>query len=44
MFKSFLKSVNEKGFFVDKYGENSFPSGFYDATLQEIFEINKENL
>lgn len=36
--------VNEKGFFMDKYGENSFPSGFYDATLQEIFEINKENL
>ena len=36
--------VDEKGFFVNKYGENSFPSGFYDATLQEIFEINKENL
>ncbi len=36
--------VDEKGFFVNKYGENGFPSGFYDATLQEIFEINKENL
>jgi len=34
-------NITEKGLFSDKNGENSFPSGFYDATLKEIFKINK---
>lgn len=34
-------SINNKGMFVDKNKENSFPKGFYDATLQEIFTINR---
>ncbi len=33
--------INEKGKFKNKDGENSFPQGFYDATLAEIFAINK---
>ncbi|QOY54006.1 AAA family ATPase [Candidatus Sulfurimonas marisnigri] len=33
--------ITENGKFCDKNGENSFPSGFYDATLKEIFKINK---
>ncbi len=33
--------INKNGKFSNKNNENSFPSGFYDATLQEIFEINK---
>lgn len=33
--------IKENGKFCDKNGENSFPSGFYDATLKEIFKINK---
>ena len=34
--------IKEDGFFKNKDGENSFPSGFYDATMEEIFEINKK--
>jgi predicted ATPase len=37
-------TINENGFFSDKNGENSFPHGFYDATIQDIFEINKNLL
>lgn len=33
-------TISPKGMFVDKNGENSFPKGFYDATLSEIFSIN----
>ena len=33
--------IKENGKFYDKNGENSFPSGFYDATLKEIFKINR---
>jgi predicted ATPase len=33
--------TKDNGKFYDKNGENSFPSGFYDATLKEIFKINK---
>ena len=33
--------IGEDGKFIDKNGENSFPSGFYDATLKEIYQINK---
>lgn len=33
--------ITEKGKFSNKNGENSFPQGFYDATLSEIFAINK---
>ena len=33
--------ITENGKFCDKHGENSFPSGFYDATLKEIFKINR---
>lgn len=32
--------IKESGKFCDKNGENSFPSGFYDATLKEIYAIN----
>jgi len=34
-------NITEKGKFYDKNGENSFPNGFYDATLKEIFKINR---
>jgi predicted ATPase len=34
--------IDEKGFFVQNGEQNSFPKGFYDATLQEIFEINSK--
>jgi len=33
--------ISKLGKFVDKNGENSFPNGFYDATLKEIYQINK---
>jgi hypothetical protein len=33
--------ITENGKFCDKDGENSFPNGFYDATLKEIFKINR---
>lgn len=33
--------IGENGKFINKYGENSFPEGFYDATLQEIYQINR---
>lgn len=33
--------INNNGKFKDRNGENNFPKGFYDATLKEIFEINK---
>lgn len=36
--------IKPNGFFQNKEGENSFPSGFYDATLKEIFEINRGSL
>jgi len=36
--------IKQNGFFQNKEGENSFPSGFYDATIKEIFEINKASL
>jgi len=40
--KSFEKiEIDDKGFFKDKNNENAFPKGFYDATLQEIYKINK---
>jgi predicted ATPase len=40
--KSFEKiEITDDGKFKNKNGENSFPSGFYDATLKEIFKINK---
>lgn len=32
--------ITDKGKFVGENGANEFPSGFYDATLQEIFKIN----
>ncbi len=33
--------IGENGKFIDKNGENSFPKGFYDATLKEIYQINR---
>lgn len=33
--------IKQDGFFKNEEGENSFPTGFYDATIKEIFEINK---
>lgn len=33
--------IKDNGKFYDKNGENSFPTGFYDATLKEIFKINR---
>lgn len=36
--------IKQNGFFQNKEGENSFPSGFYDATIKEIYEINKASL
>jgi len=33
--------ITENGKFNNKDGENSFPQGFYDATLSEIFAINR---
>lgn len=35
--------ITEEGKFFDKDGENAFPPGFYDATLKEIFKINRGN-
>lgn len=32
--------IAQNGKFQDENGENKFPSGFYDATLQNIFDIN----
>lgn len=32
--------ITDDGKFCDKHGENSFPQGFYDATLKEIYTIN----
>jgi len=32
--------ISGKGFFSNKFGENSFPEGFYDATINEIYKIN----
>ncbi|WP_415250697.1 AAA family ATPase, partial [Sulfurimonas sp.] len=36
--------IKDDGFFNNKDRENSFPSGFYDATIKDIFEINSKNL
>jgi len=33
--------IGKDGKFIDKNGENSFPKGFYDATLKEIYKINR---
>lgn len=33
--------ITPQGKFSNKNGENSFPQGFYDATLSEIFAINR---
>jgi predicted ATPase len=33
--------ITENGKFYDKNGENGFPGGFYDATLKEIYAINR---
>ncbi len=33
--------IGKDGKFIDKNGENSFPQGFYDATLKEIYQINR---
>ena len=33
--------ILENGKFNNKDGENSFPKGFYDATLKEIYKINR---
>ena len=33
--------IGEDGKFRDKNAENSFPKGFYDATLKEIYQINR---
>ncbi len=33
--------IGKNGKFIDKNGENSFPQGFYDATLKEIYQINR---
>jgi len=33
--------IGENGKFINKNGENSFPKGFYDATLKEIYSINR---
>jgi predicted ATPase len=33
--------ITPQGKFNNKNGENSFPQGFYDATLSEIFAINR---
>lgn len=33
--------IDDRGFFKDKDNENAFPKGFYDATLNEIYKINK---
>lgn len=33
--------IGENGKFINKNGENSFPQGFYDATLKEIYQINR---
>ena len=37
-------NIKPNGFFSNKDGENSFPQGFYDATLADIFEINSGEL
>lgn len=34
-------NINSAGRFEDEKGENTFPTGFYDATLKEIFDINQ---
>jgi len=36
--------IDKKGFFVNNKGKYKFPKGFYDATLEEIFEIETNNL
>ena len=36
----FEKIEIKEGQFIDTLGNNQFPEGFFDATLQEIFEIN----
>ncbi len=36
----FEKIEIKNGQFVNTQGENRFPEGFFDATLQELFEIN----
>ncbi len=33
--------IGKNGKFIDKNGGNSFPQGFYDATLKEIYQINR---
>jgi predicted ATPase len=40
--ESFEKiEILENGKFNNQENENSFPKGFYDATLQEIYQINR---
>jgi len=36
----FEKIEIREGQFINSVGDNQFPEGFFDATLQEIFEIN----
>ena len=36
----FEKIEIKEGQFINSVGDNQFPEGFFDATLQEIFEIN----
>ena len=38
--KNLLIKIKSNGKF-DYKGENTFPVGFYDATLKEVFKINK---
>jgi predicted ATPase len=38
--KPFEKIEIKNGQFINPQGENRFPQGFFDATLQELFEIN----
>lgn len=38
--ESFEMIEIKNGQFVNSKGENRFPEGFFDATLQELFEIN----
>jgi len=40
--KTFEKiEITQEGFFKRENGESDFPEGFYDATLKEIYEINR---
>lgn len=39
-----LMEINEKGMFKTKRENNEFPAGFFDATLDEMFEIETNAL